>query len=134
MLRILLAGRGMADLASLAAGLKEDRRAELTFVDSAAAAFDSVGRGQIDLAIVGEELVDASPVECITQMVRCNPMINCAMISGMDHDAFHEATEGLGILMQLPPAPSQEDATALLAKVDSIAMQLSGLAGKGGVK
>ena len=134
MLRILLAGLEMADLTPFTAGLREDRRAELTFVDAAAAAIAAVGKGQVDLAIVGEELVDASPVDCITQMVRCNPMINCAMISGLEHDAFHEATEGLGILMQLPPAPSREDAAVLLAKVDSIAMQLGGLTGKGGAK
>lgn len=131
MLRVILASREMEGLARFAAGLQQDRQTEMTRVDSAAAALDVIGQGQIDLVVVGEELADASPVECVNQLVRLNPMINCAMVSGMDHDAFHKATEGLGILMQLPPSPSGEDARALLAKVEAIGMQLGGYAGAG---
>ncbi len=131
MLRVILASREMEGLARFAAGLQQDRQTEMTRVDSAAAALDAIGQGQIDLVVVGEELADASPVECVNQLVRRNPMINCAMVSGMDHDAFHQATEGLGILMQLPPSPSGEDARALLAKVEAIGVQLGGYAGAG---
>ena len=134
MLRVILASRDMESLARFAAGLQQDPQTEMTWVDSAAAALDAVGRGNIDLVVFGLELVDASPVECVNQLIRRNPMINCSMVSGMEHDAFHEATEGLGILMQLPPSPSAEDARALLAKIDSIAVQLGGLAGAGGVE
>ena len=131
MLRVILASREMEGLARFAAGLQQDRQTEMTRVDSAAAALDAIGQGQIDLVVVGEELADASPVECVNQLVRLNPMINCAMVSGMDHDAFHQATEGLGILMQLPPSPSGEDARVLLAKVEAIGVQLGGYAGGG---
>ena len=134
MLRVILASREMEGLARFAAGLQQDRQTEMTRVDSAAAALDAIGQGQIDLVVVGEELADASPVECVNQLVRRNPMINCAMVSGMDHDAFHQATEGLGILMQLPPSPSGEDARVLLAKVEAIGVQLGGYAGAGVVK
>jgi len=134
MLRVLLVSRAMDTLARFTAGLRQDRHTELTLVDSAAAATDVIGKEQVDLVIVGEELTDTGPVDCVTQMVRCNPMINYAVISGMEHDAFHEATEGLGILMQLPPLPSGEDAAVLLAKVDAISVQLSGMVGREDMK
>lgn len=131
MLRVILASRDAKGLARFAAGLRQDPQTEAAWVDSAAAALDAVGQARTDLVVVGEDLVDASPVACVSQLIRRNPMINCAMISDMDHDAFHQATEGLGILMQLPPSPSAEDARALLAKLGSIAVQLGGFAGTG---
>ena len=131
MLRIILAGREMEGFARFAAGLQQNRQTEIIRVDSAAAVLDAVGKGRIDLVVVSEKLADVSPLDCVNQLVRANPMINCAMISDMDHDAFHEATEGLGILMQIPPSPSGEDARILLAKVDSIVAQLGGYAGAG---
>ena len=60
------------------------------------------------MVVVGEELTDMRPVELVANLVRIRPTINCAMVSALGHDEFHEATEGLGVLMQLPPNPAAE--------------------------
>ena len=91
----------------------------ITQVDSAAETLKAVDTGSIDLVVVGQTLADTSPVDCVTRLVRRNAMINCAMISAMEQDAFHEATEGLGILMQLPPNPSSDDATVLFDEIQN---------------
>ena len=131
MLHIVLAGREHDVLARFGATLCGIGQVDITQVDSAAETLKAVDAGGIDLVVVGQSLADTSPVDCITQLVRQNAMINCAMISDMEQDAFHEATEGLGILMQLPPNPSGDDAAVLLDKIESLSSLLSGEAGKG---
>lgn len=130
-MHIVLAGRECDDLARFGAALCGIRHVGITHVDSAVATLKAVDAGGIDLVVVGQSLTDTSPVECITRLVRQNAMISCAMISAMEQDAFHEATEGLGILMQLPPNPSGDDAALLLDKVESLYSLLGGEAGKG---
>ena len=39
-----------------------------------------------------------------------NASVHTAVVSDMDPDEFHEATEGLGILMPLPTSPKADDA------------------------
>jgi hypothetical protein len=43
-----------------------------------------------------------------------NAFIQTAVVSRLSHDAFHEASEGLGVLAQLPPAPGRDDARRIL--------------------
>jgi hypothetical protein len=131
MLHIVLAGREHDVLTRFGAALCGIGLVGITQVDSAAETLKAVDAGGIDLVVVGQSLADTSPVDCITRLVRQNAMINCTMISAMEQDAFHEATEGLGILMQLPPNPSSDDAAVLLAKIKSLSLLLGGEAGKG---
>lgn len=120
MLNIVLASRERENLARFAAGLWQKSDIQLLHVDSAADALQSVQRDTVDLVVVGEELADMTPVEFVIQLVRVRPAINCAMVSCLCHDDFHEATEGLGVLMQLPPNPSGADAEVLLQKVEAL--------------
>jgi hypothetical protein len=46
--------------------------------------------------------------------VMANPMANLAVVSDLAAEAFHEAGEGLGIMAQLSPQGSAEDADRLL--------------------
>jgi hypothetical protein len=41
-------------------------------------------------------------------------MINCASVSGLEPEKFHELSEGLGLMDQLPTRPGKEDAERLL--------------------
>ncbi len=74
----------------------------------------------IDLVVADETLGDMPGVALARQLVAANPMINCAVVSRLAPEAFHEATEGLGILMQLPPVPETVDAERLMARLDRI--------------
>ena len=46
-------------------------------------------------------------------MISVDAFIQTAAVSPLPHDAFHEASEGLGIMAQLPPMPSRADALKL---------------------
>ncbi|MBM9529785.1 hypothetical protein JWG42_06425 [Desulfoprunum benzoelyticum] len=118
MRRIVLASNEHESLARFVAGLGQNREVEIIGVGTAAAALDAVQGKPVHLVVVGEKLADTDPIDCVNRLVRLNPMINCAMISALAADDFHEATEGLGVLMQLPPNPSGDDAAALMAKVE----------------
>lgn len=117
---IVLAGSDHRGLAGFAAGLAQNGEVEIIGVDTATAVLDAVQSKPVHLVVVGEELADTDPVDCVNRLVRLNPMINCAMVSALTADDFHEATEGLGVLMQLPPNPSGADAVALITKVESL--------------
>jgi hypothetical protein len=49
-----------------------------------------------------------------------NAMINLAVVSSLSHEDFHEASEGLGILVQLPPSPGEEDGSKLFETITQI--------------
>jgi hypothetical protein len=59
------------------------------------------------------------------KLLSINPMINCAAVSPLPHEAFHEASEGLGVLAQLPVAPGKPDAEKLLRHLKDINILLS---------
>lgn len=113
-LRIVLVARKIEGLARFAAGLWQDRRVELVHVDSAAEAMKLMQQQEPALVVVGEELSDIEPIDFVRQVVHLKPMINTALVSNLPAEAFHEHTEGLGVLKQLPVNPSGEDAESLL--------------------
>jgi hypothetical protein len=61
-----------------------------------------------------------SGLEFIRKVVSKNPMINSAAISSLPPEDFHNASEGLGILMQLPWKPNEADAARLLRHLNKI--------------
>jgi two-component SAPR family response regulator len=71
----------------------------------------------IDLVVVDEKLGDMTGLSFIAKLVAVNPMINCAVVSSLSAQAFHEASEGFGILMQLPPKPDRNDGQRLMDRL-----------------
>ncbi len=72
------------------------------------------------LVVTDEQLSDMTGLAFVEKIVSTNPMINCAAVSRLPADAFHEASEGLGILMQLPPDPGSIHAKELLERLENI--------------
>ena len=58
-----------------------------------------------DLVVTDEHLGDMTGLEFIEKMISKRPMVNCAAITSLLPADFHEASEGLGILMPLPVMP-----------------------------
>jgi two-component SAPR family response regulator len=75
----------------------------------------------VDLVVVDEKLGDMTGLAFIAQLLPVNPMINCALVSSLAAQAYHEAGEGLGILMQLPPRPDRNDGLRLMDHLARIA-------------
>jgi chemotaxis response regulator CheB len=116
--RILLVSPNPAALAvfiqSLQAGVKDT----IKLASSAQDALELIPGAAPDL-IVLDEIPGAPPdFELVRKIMHRNALINVAMISRMTEQEFHDAAEGLGILMQLPPGPGRPEAEALLSSLN----------------
>lgn len=72
------------------------------------------------LVIVDSGVPDADSLELVRKMIGINAMVNAAVVSSLSEEAFHEKSEGLGILCRLPPNPSADDSAALLRKLRGV--------------
>ncbi len=113
MIRILLVSLDKNSLSDLKTGLEENN-AQITWVESCGDLLSRLKKEKFDLIITDEKLPDMNGIECIKKLILFNPLLNCAAISSLSPDDFHEASEGLGILMQLPKKPGKEDGIKLL--------------------
>ena len=83
-------------------------------------ALKTIGEQTVDLVVTNERLGDMTGLELIRRLVAVNPMINSAAVSSLSKEAYHEASEGLGILMQLPSKPGRADGQRLMAHLNQI--------------
>lgn len=119
MFNIMLAGRDQTSLTALRAGLAKSD-VHLTWAESGAVGLSMIAKGNFDLVVADENLGDMTGLEFIRAIVAQRPMVNCAAVSSLAPADFHEAGEGLGILMQLPVGPGQEHAQMLLGQLKTI--------------
>jgi len=73
-----------------------------------------------DLLIADEILDDMEGLTLIRKLLGINAMINTALVSRLSSSEFHEATEGLGILSNLPIVPGKADAQAILTRLAEV--------------
>ncbi len=120
MIKALLLTTSKESWADFSATLEQYDKIELLLVASGAEAFKILENQDIHLIITDENLNDMSGLDFVRKLVAVNPIINCAAASSLSADDFHEASEGLGIFMQLPPCPGRQDASALLLRLNKI--------------
>ena len=97
MIHILFTGREIASLPAFKTAL-EQHGIQWTHLDSGQKALAAISNQQFDLLIADENLKDMTGLQLIESVVTQNPMLNCAAISSLSTDDFHEASEGLGII------------------------------------
>ncbi len=124
MLRIIFAARNYAGFAALVERLREEPEIELIPVSTAVSVKETLTEQEIHLIIAAEELEDCSGADCIRRVAMQFPLVHTALCSPLDEEAFHEATEGLGVLLQLPPRPGRADAERILERMAHIASLL----------
>ncbi len=73
-----------------------------------------------DLVVADETLADMTGLAFAEKLVVANPMQNYALVSSLSSADFHEASEGLGVLMQIPPAPDSKDAEKILECIEKV--------------
>ena len=112
MINILLVSRDKASLSELKAGL-EAYGGQTSWAKSGTEALSMVAEEAVDLVVADEFLADMTGFEFVKMVVSKRPMVSCAVVSSLTPADFHEAGEGLGILMQLPVEPDREDARLL---------------------
>jgi len=124
MIHILIARKDCRCLSAFKTALDESD-AQTTCLESGNKALCALSEKVFDLLITDENLGDMTGLELIAAIVARLPMLNCAVVSSLSPGEFHEASEGLGILMQLPVEPGQKEANQLLEhlkKIQSLAI------------
>jgi DNA-binding response OmpR family regulator len=119
MIKIMLAFRDQTSLIDFKAGLAKSD-VQLVRAESGGIGLSMIAEGNFDLVVADENLGDMAGLEFIRAIVAKQPMVNCAVVSSLTPEDFHEASEGLGILMQLPTSPGQEQAEMLLGQLKTI--------------
>ena len=120
MLLLMVVSPGNDSLSDLALALVKYDDVRLLWAESAKKALDIASVKAIDLIITDERLRDSTGLELAARLLTVNPMINCASVSHLSHESFHEASEGLGIMAQLPIHPGKEHAESLLHRLRQI--------------
>ena len=126
MLKLLLVSPNKASLSGLASALVEHGDVDLSWAESGEKALDIASDTAIDLVVTDERLGDMTGLEFAGRLLSVNPMINCASVSHLSPEDFHEVSEGLGLMAQLPIQPSKEDAEKLLQRLRNLKSLMGG--------
>ncbi|WP_163337245.1 hypothetical protein [Desulfopila sp. IMCC35008] len=112
-LQIVLAGGG-ARFQEFEAALKK-KNAVLHRDESGEAVLQRVSTDSIQIVAVDQQLADMGGLDLVVRIAQQYPFVNTALVSTSSENDFHEKTEGLGVLMQLPSPPDGESAEKLIA-------------------
>ena len=114
MFKLLLVSPDKTSLSGLASALAEYGDVDLSWAEYGKEALDIASNNTIDLVITDEWIGDMTGLEFADRLLSVNPRINCASVSQLSADEFHDATEGLGVMAQLPDQPGRVDAEKLI--------------------
>ena len=120
MLKVLVASANKEPFSDFTSALAELGDVELAWADSGKAALDMASATPVDLVVADQTLGDMTGLELAGKLLSVSPMINCAAVSNLSPEAFHEASEGLGVLAQLPLKPDRKHAGELLQRLKHI--------------
>ncbi|MFO7555585.1 MAG: response regulator [Desulfobacterales bacterium] len=120
MLKILLVTTEKEPFSEFAAVLEKKDDVELFWALNGHEALETISLNPIDLVIVDENIGDMTGIEFIKKLLPINPMINSAAVSPLAPEEFHEASEGLGVLVQLPIRPGHDEAQDLLNRLKKL--------------
>jgi DNA-binding NtrC family response regulator len=120
MLSILLVGNNPEALANLADQLSRREGTAVSRAGSGKEVWDILEKSKVDVVVTDEKLADGDSLPFVKDLTKQQPLINCAMVSSLSPEDFHEATEGLGVFMQLPVNPGAEEAVKMMQLLESI--------------
>jgi response regulator RpfG family c-di-GMP phosphodiesterase len=120
MIKILLVTSEKEPFSEFAGVLKQKDDVELSQAATGQEALEAISGNPVDLVVVNENIGDMTGIEFMKKLLPINPMINSAAVSLLPPEDFHEASEGLGVLMQLPIRPGAAEAKDLLKRMKNI--------------
>ncbi|KHK03826.1 response regulator [Desulfovibrio sp. TomC] len=119
MAHILIASHQPEALAPFLAALAE-AGCRVDLAPSAKAAQEAVRHEPPTLCLVDGDLPDMTALALVSRLIEINACVTSAVVSPLTDEAFHEAGEGLGILMRLSPGPGPNEARTLLATLTTL--------------
>jgi len=126
MIHILIVSSDSKFSEALSSVLKTKREARYLRADSGKQGLSMIKDNDFHLVVTDEKLNAMTGLEFLEKLVSVNPMLNCAAASNLSHDEFHEASEGLGLLMSLPLEPKAEHVNKLMEHLQNILQQTIG--------
>jgi response regulator RpfG family c-di-GMP phosphodiesterase len=120
MYKILLITSAKELFSEFAAVLTEKEDVDLIWATTGQKALKAISDAPVDLAVVNETLDDMTGIEFMKNLIQINPMINCAAVSPLSPEEFHEVSEGLGVLVKLPLPPGKLDAENLIRHLSKL--------------
>ncbi|MDL1982709.1 MAG: response regulator [Deltaproteobacteria bacterium] len=120
MIHVLLVSSDKDFFADLASNMEKNVNLNISRAESGGNALSMISVNNFELVVTDESLSDMTGLNFVEKLVLTNPMINCAAVSSLSSKDFHAASEGLGILMQLPPRPDKIHAENLLEHLNKI--------------
>ena len=125
--RLLVVSSDKESLSVFDSTLKAHNDVDLSWVESGGKALTTVSDTAFDLVVIDEILEDMTGLTLAGKLISVDPMINCAVISALSSKDFHEASEGLGIMAQLPVKPGKEQTEELLLRLKNLKDLMRGL-------
>jgi DNA-binding response OmpR family regulator len=119
--RILIVTPHRKSLDAFAGYLEESKDVQVAWADSGQAAVADVMKHPPLGVVIDENLLDMPGLDLVRRLLPINAMINTVMLSELPREDFHEASEGLGVMAQLPPIPTSDDARNILAQFKRMA-------------
>lgn len=120
MSNILVVNKESASLADFTAELLKTKGLNVVQATAGEEALTLIDEGKAEVVVAGDELADGLALDFVKKLMKNHPLVNCAMVSSLSPDDFHEATEGLGLFMQLSERPGAEEAKQMLDLLNSI--------------
>ena len=120
MIKILLVTTEKESFSEFATTLGKDEDVELSWPANGQEALGKIPDNPVDLVVVNENIGDMTGIEFMKKLLPINPMINCSAVNTLEPEEFHEASEGLGVLMQLPVNPGKFEAEDLLKRLKKL--------------
>jgi two-component SAPR family response regulator len=120
MIKILLVTSERESFSEFASTLGKNEDVELSWAANGQEALEEIPDNPVDLVVVNENIGDMTGIEFMKKLLMINPMINCSAVSTLSPEEFHEASEGLGVLMQLPVSPGKFEAENLLKRLKNL--------------
>jgi CheY-like chemotaxis protein len=120
MIQILVASLRRDDFSGFQKAL-EEKGVRVLWTDSQSDLMEKAEKDPPDLVVVDENLSDGpGGLEAVEALTRLNPFLNCAAVTGLSEEDFHDASEGFGVLAGLPKKPGKEDAGNLIETLEKI--------------
>ena len=127
MLKLLLVVTDKDSFSGLASALAKHGDVDLFWAESGDNALDIVSNTTIDLVVTDEKLGDMTGLELANKLLAVNPMIYCTAVSHLSPEEFHKASEGLGLIAQLPVRPGKKQAEDLLQRLKDLKKLTAGV-------
>jgi DNA-binding NarL/FixJ family response regulator len=114
---IVLASPHVDHWSEFARILQDALHLEVVGLRTGAEVLNAAREKKVIAMVVDASMEDITGVALVREIIQINAMIHIAMASDQPEADFHEETEGLGILMQVPLTPDAAAADRLAASL-----------------